>query len=315
MVSRFAITGGTGFVGAAVVSHLLARGAHVTVLGRANSDRARLAGFDGWPRLAFANLHSAEASRVLAEAKPEVFLHFAWRGVGGQDRNEAFQVAENVPMTIKTVELAAAAGCRHWIGIGSQAEYGNQNCKLAEDAAPHPTTTYGKAKLAAGIAAMGLCETLGISSAWLRVFSTYGPGDSPQWLIPYVTRQLLNDRAPDLTACEQRWDYLYISDAARAIVAIADGRHQGVFNVAGGNALPLREYIDAIARELMSPLVPNFGAIPYRPDQVMYLEGDVSRLTKATGWRPKVSVVEGIRATVRFERERLARENAMQTHV
>jgi nucleoside-diphosphate-sugar epimerase len=304
MPFHIAITGATGFIGAAVVAELLASGARVTALFRPDSDPARLAAVKGFDVLMCPRLLDERTVDALREKAPDVFVHCAWRGVGGHERNEAFQITENLPMTLDAVELAAAAGCRQWVGLGSQAEYGNQNRRLGEDAALLPTTLYGKAKLAAGVAALALCEARQIAGVWLRVFSTYGPGDAPHWFIPYVIREFLGGRAPKLTRCEQLWDYLFVRDAARAVVAAANGATSGVFNLGSGSARPLRDYIEATRLELGSRVEPAYGGVPYRSDQVMHLEADISRLTEVTGWRPQVSLTEGIRATVAFERTR-----------
>lgn len=304
MMRNVVITGGTGFIGAAIVRELLAAGAGVTVLVRQDSDLTRLAGLSGVTIVRYAALHSAETIAALGTTSYDAFVHCAWQGVGGKDRNAAFQVKDNLVLTLDAVELAAAIGCRQWVGLGSQAEYGNQNRRLSEDAALLPTTLYGKAKLAAGIAALALCEARGIDGAWLRVFSTYGPGDAPGWFIPFVTQEFLAGRKPTLTKCEQQWDYLYVADAARAVVAVIDRAAAGVFNLGSGAARPLVEYVEAIRNLLGSDLTPEYGAVPYRPDQVMHLEADISKLTAQTGWRPTVALPAGIAATVEFERNR-----------
>jgi UDP-glucose 4-epimerase len=304
MPFHVAITGATGFIGAAVLAELLAGGSRVTVLLRPDSNRARLAARKGFETLTYSRLMDEVTVRALREKAPDIFIHCGWRGVAGNERNETFQITENLPGTILAVELAASAGCRQWIGLGSQAEYGNQNRRLGEDAPLHPTTVYGKAKLAAGFAALGLCEARQMAGVWLRVFSTYGPEDAPNWLLPYVIQEFLAGRTPRLTKCEQLWDYLYVADAARAVTATANCTTNGVFNLGSGSARPLKDYVDAIRRELGSPLEPAYGAVPYRPDQVMHLEADIARLTEVTGWRPQISLAEGIRATVAFERAR-----------
>ena len=304
MPPHVAITGATGFIGSAVLKELLLGGARVTVLLRPDSNTARLEPMDSFETLTYSRLLDPPTIERLKENKPDVFIHCGWRGVGGDERNEAFQITCNVQATINAVELAAASGCRKWIGLGSQGEYGNQNRSLNENAALLPTTVYGKAKVAAGMAALALCEARQIAGVWLRVFSTYGPADAPNWLIPYVIQEFLAGRAPKLTQCEQLWDYLYVADAARAICAAANGTTNGIFNLGSGCALPLKDYIEAIRSELATSLEPAYGAVPYRPDQVMHLEADISRLTEATGWRPATSVREGIRATVAFERRR-----------
>ncbi|HEU5397530.1 MAG TPA: hypothetical protein VFV81_10195, partial [Verrucomicrobiae bacterium] len=88
-----------------------------------------------------------------------------------------------------------------------------------------------------------------------------------------------------------------------AIAAVADGRTAGVFNLGAGEARPLKDVIELIRRETKSPLDPAYGAIPYRPDQVMHLEADISKLSAATGWRPQTSLEAGIGETVAFEKK------------
>lgn len=298
------ITGSTGFIGSAVVKEMLARGAQVTVILRPESDTSRLNTLTGYEQLVVSDLRSSDLIGKLKKIKPDALIHCGWRGVGGHDRNEAFQISENLQLTLDTVDLAAASGCSQWIGFGSQAEYGNLNCRISEEAAVRPTTLYGKAKLAAGIAALALCEARGLEGAWMRVFSTYGPGDSPRWFLPYVILEFLAGRNPEITECEQKWDYLYVDDAAKAVAETLENSLQGIFNLGSGSAHPLKEYIEAIRKELGIDTEPLYGAKPYREDQVMHLEADISKLTEATNWCPEVSIEEGIRELVAYERVR-----------
>ena len=221
--SRVVITGATGFIGRAVLEELLSPGdCEVTVLLRPDSDRRRLPQGD-YTVLEYRGLNDPGLETALKARRPGVFIHCAWRGVSAGGRNEAFQITENLPLTLQSVELAAGSGCGQWIGLGSQAEYGRANARVNEEAATRPETLYGKGKLAAGIAALALCEARGLAGSWLRVFSVYGPGDAPSLFIPYVIQEFLAGRVPRLTACEQLWDYLYITDMARAVTAVARG--------------------------------------------------------------------------------------------
>lgn len=304
MPLSFAITGATGFIGAAVTAELLAAGAAVAVLLRPDSNPKRLSALSGYVELTYSSLADEQLKNNLSAFKPDVFVHCAWRGVSGSERNEGYQLTENIPATMESVQLASASGCRHWIGLGSQAEYGNLNRLLNEDASTRPTTLYGKAKLAGGVVALGLCEVYKITGSWLRIFSTYGPGDSPHWFLPYVTQELIAGRAPNLTGCEQIWDYLYVTDFARAVLSVANSNSPGVFNVGSGNARPLKHYVEMVRNELESSLEPKYGVIPYRPDQVMHLEADTSRIRKMTGWSPQIEISDGLRTFVAFEKQR-----------
>ncbi len=305
MYKRIVITGATGFIGAAIVREFLMSGDEVIVLTRANSNLSRLKSVRHSLQLVtYGSLVEEGLIESIAANQTDVFIHCAWRGVGGDERNEAFQISENIPTTIQSVELAAKLGCQQWIGLGSQAEYGNLNCKISESSGILPTTLYGKAKLSAGIAALGLCEAYEIKGSWLRVFSTYGPCDAPHWFIPYVIQEFLAGRAPQLTKCEQLWDYLHVEDAARAVIAVAQAKASGVFNLGSGSTYPLKTYIETIREILRTNLIPKYGAIAYRPDQVMHLEADISRLIEETGWKPSVNILSGLTQTVEFERTR-----------
>ncbi len=299
---RIVITGATGFIGAATVTELLARGHEVYVLLRPSSNSARLKVVHGWHPVECEFWGSLEVVRELAARQPSVFVHCAWQGVGGTERNASWQMTANLRLTADALELAKKIGCSQWVSLGSQAEYGNLNQRIVESSPTKPTTLYGKAKLIGTEVAQAFCEAEGIKGAVLRVFSTYGPGDAPAWFIPYIIRELMAGRAPELTACEQRWDYLYVDDAARAIASVVESRAAGVFNLGSGVARPLRDTVEIIRRELGGTLSPTFGAVPYRPDQVMWLEADITRLSQATGWRPSTSLESGIKATVAFAR-------------
>jgi nucleoside-diphosphate-sugar epimerase len=292
------VTGATGFIGSAVLATLLAAQRRVVVLRRRTSDLRRIAHLSGFESVIAERYDEPGLVEKLHALEARAFIHCAWSGVAGQERNATYQITENVPAVIEAVKLAAASGCTQWMGTGSQAEYGNPNAVISEDARPQPTTLYGKAKLAASIAALALCDAQGISGSWVRVFSTYGPWEADHWFVPYLIREFAAGRAPKLTRCEQLWDYLYVEDAARAIVRLLGAGARGVFNLGSGQATSLRQIVDT-TRDLMHCQVrPEYGAVPYREDQVMHLQADISKLRHATGWLPEIDIEEGLRRSV-----------------
>jgi nucleoside-diphosphate-sugar epimerase len=105
----------------------------------------------------------------------------------------------------------------------------------------------------------------------------------------------------------QEWDWLHVDDVARAIVAVAEAPTAvGVFNLGSGCAVPVRRAIERI-RDLAAPgMELTFGEIPFRPDQVMHMQADISRLKAATGWAPSIPLDEGLAATVAWYRARPA---------
>lgn len=297
-MTRILLTGATGFLGASVLRRLVAERRDVVVMLRPPGDRRRIVDLLGKCRVLTGDLDDvAGYRRQLLEVAPEAVLHLAWSGVKGADRNSLLQF-RNVSATTNLFEAALEAGCRTFIGLGSQGEYGPQPGRISPTAATKPTTLYGAAKLAAGLLVDRAAASTGVKAAWLRLFSAYGPDDDPSWLIPYVIRTLIERKCPRLTAGEQVWDYLHVEDAASAVVAALDAGATGFHNLGSGRCRPLRAVVEQI-RDRIDPRLPlGFGEVAYRPDQVMHLEADIDSLTRATGWKPGIPSEQGIAQTV-----------------
>lgn len=295
------LTGATGFLGSWVLEQLLQGGDTVAVLLRDGADTSRITHCLDRVHVVRGDLGDmAGAAPALRAWAPQAVVHLAWDGVAGAQRNAPRQW-RNVSAALELVELAAQCGARHWIGVGSQAEYGPCANVIDENTPTRPTTLYGASKLATGQLAQALCGQLGLRFAWLRLFSSYGPRDNPSWLIPSLILALKRGERPAVTGAQQLWDYIHVADAAAAVVAVLHSPHaQGFFNLGSGSAPPLRQVIEAV-RDLVAPgQAIGFGEVPYRPDQVMHLQADIRRLTQATGWRPVVPLDEGLRSTVRW---------------
>lgn len=302
---RIFLTGATGFVGSHVARELIAHHHTVAALIRPASNRWRIA--EVLPSLVVIDgdvpaLHNATAP--IRAFLPDAIIHTAWQGVASGARNDTAQI-ENIVATTKLVELAHTVGCRTFIGLGSQAEYGIYQHAISEDMPANPVTMYGAAKLSASILTQRLCELNTIRCVWLRLFSAYGPADNRAWLLPYVILSLLRGETPALTAGTQMWDYIFVEDVARAIhLAAANATMRGVYNIGSGEIHSIRTIVEQ-ARDLIdSQRTLGFGQITYRPDQVMHLQAEVTRL-RACGWSPQVALTEGLRRTVTWFRENL----------
>lgn len=296
------ITGAGGFVGAATVRAALAYGLRVMALVR-SAGAARLAGLSGDLSVHAVDLSdNAAVDDLLAHLRPEVVVHSAWEGVGGPLRAGEIQL-ENIRTTVALADAAIAAGARRFVGIGSQAEYGRYDRRITESDLPQPTMLYGAAKLAACHLAQQRTREAGISFAWLRLFSVYGPGDNPNWLIPSVAASLARGVAPKCTLGTQTWDYLHIDDVASGTLAAAvTDSARGIFNLSSGTSVAVRAIVERL-RDLAAPgLALKFGEIAFGPDQIMHLEGDNSLLRDATGWQPAIATLDGLASVVEHQR-------------
>jgi nucleoside-diphosphate-sugar epimerase len=304
---RVLLTGASGFVGSHVLARFLRAGEHtVAIVLRPGRDPRRIQHL--LDRIDVEVIIGDVAQpQALAEPvrrfAPDLVVHSAWAVPSTKNRHSV-EHAEHVAHTIELVKLAHAAGARHFIGLGSQAEYGNAANQTTEEQPAQPTTLYGTAKLCAGLLAGQLCAVLGLRFAWLRLFATYGPGEDAGWLIPAMVHAFLAGQRPATTGGEQVWDYLYVEDAAEAIfrVATAPGA-TGVFNLGSGRGHTLREVIERV-RDLIDPQAPiGFGELAYAADQVMHMQANIDRLRQATGWQPGIDLATGLRRTVDWFRQ------------
>jgi len=296
---RIFVTGASGFLGSYLVDELVRHGHEVAVLLRPDSsDPWRLSGIQEDIVRVSGTLNAISDLRgALERFKPEAVAHLAWRGVGNRDRNSSKQV-RNIVDAAELVEVAADVGASVFVGAGSQAEYGPIDRAIRTDDETRPTTLYGKAKLAAGDIAGQIAENRGMRFAWVRIFSTYGPKDSENWLIPSAILTMRRGEHMSLTKCEQKWGFLHARDAAVAFrLVLTSPSAAGFFNLGNPHAPLLRDTLFRL-RELVNPGASlGFGDIPYRSDQVMVLQADTSRLSDL-GWSVGVSLDDGLRETV-----------------
>lgn len=304
---RCLVTGASGHLGSFLTRKLVEQGAEVSVLVRPQSDLWRLSDLLDHIKVLRADLsHLTPALGAIATNSPDVVFHLAWDGVTGNDRNNSQQVSCNVTGSLEVFRAVQAAGCRCWIGVGSQAEYGPQTTLLREDLPPQPATAYGVAKLCVGLLTHKLCELSAMRFVWLRLLATYGPGDDERHLIPGVINQLLAGARPALTFGEQEWDYLYVEDAAEAIYQTYLTGAEGVFNLGSGEPHTIRNVAERL-RDIIDPTLPlGFGEVPYREDQVMHLQADITKLHGVTGWKPQIDLEDGLRRTVEWHKSRPA---------
>lgn len=293
-MKKLLLTGATGMIGIAIIEKALCRGWNITCIVNPNSTRE-----SNIPKhehvkiircdiLNYASLH--------LEENYDAFIHLAWNKTFGGGRDDADAQLANIQATLEAVRLANRVGCKVFVGAGSQAEYGLQFCDLTPSLPVQPESGYGIAKYAAGKLSAILCKQLGMRFNWLRILSAYGKHDGENTLISYLIRELKNGRSPELTKCEQIWDYINVEDVAGAFLAVVEKGVDGKFYPLGsGVGKPLSDYVLTIQKLINPNIVLNFGAKDYYPHQPMHLVADISELTKDTSWQPKIDFEEGIR--------------------
>lgn len=302
-MKRAVITGATGAVGMALINELISNDVELLLLCRPGSERNRHLPEHPLVRIRSCSLEQLTQLSIDSGAGYDVFYHLAWEGTTGAKREDTSLQTKNIGYCLDAVRAAARLGCHTFIGAGSQAEYGRAGQELKPDTPAFPETAYGIAKLCAGMMSRELAHQLGIKHIWTRILSVYGPYDTDESMVMSTINKLLSGAALSFTPGEQIWDYLYSSDAARALYLLGEKGVDGkVYVLGSGKARPLKEYIYEICRAAGRAEKLELGALPYSRRQIMYLVADISELQKDTGFNPMVEFADGIRKILEMVR-------------
>jgi len=272
------VTGASGFIGTYLVRALVKDGCDVLCLKRKTSDVSKLDAFSD--KIGWVDCSEAWQDKVRA-FKPDIIYHLAWNGVSSADRIIWSKQVSNIAFQQELLDLAKDVNCKKFVGIGSQSEYGDFEEKVDEQFPVNPKTAYAAVKVACLSMQKCFCEIHGIEWYWFRLFPVFGPYETDRWLIPSLIRNMLTTQSMDLTLGEQRLSYLYVGESAKAVeMAIKAEGKSGIYNVCSDNPMPLKDLVTLIRDKVNPDFRLNFGALPYRYGQSMYMEGDTTALRK-----------------------------------
>ena len=286
---KMIITGATGFIGAALCPELINAGHSVTAVIRPGSTKK-----EKLPEaVSVIELELDNLSDLIGNY--DVFYHLVWNGSSGNDRNDFHIQHTNIAYTAEAVKAAKRCGCYRFVGAGSQAEYGVVRDICTEEMTPHPFMMYGAAKLAAYHMARLVAEQEKISFVWPRIYSVYGVGENEGTLLSYVIKKLKEGGVPELSACENMWDFLYITDCAVALRLLGEKKEaDGIYNVSYGEARVLKKFVE-IVRDIVAPDgTLHFGARPSDPGMTFWLEPDIRKI-REIGIKTEVGFEAGVR--------------------
>jgi nucleoside-diphosphate-sugar epimerase len=293
MMERVLITGATGFVGRHCLAPLLSQAGEVHAVGRS------VAG------LTHENLHvhvadlfnPRDVSDLIRRIKPSHLLHLAWITTPGAYWESPKNLSW-VEASLHLVRRFVEHGGRRAVLAGSSAEYDWSKGLCHETATPlRPASLYGACKTALHTMVDALARQNDLSTAWARLFFLYGPHEHPARLVPSVICSLLHGGTAQCRSSAQCRDFLYVADAAAALITLLGSSVGGAINIGTGEALSVRELVERIAGALSAPERVSF-ADPGDEKEAQTVIADVGRLHRELGWSPERDLTEGLAETI-----------------
>ena len=303
------VVGGTGFIGRRLLFRLVAEGFQTTAIAFSDRGQAkRLPDIAGLTVLSTESFGSAYLISSLSAQRFNYIINLTAGGVRPEDRNPESLKESNAVFLIRLLEAAVASPPKLFIHTGSWSEYAPPENKTPIPES-HPLqygVGYGGAKAMAERDGSACATRLGIPFVTLRLFHTYGPGEPGHRLTPYLMSSMAAAQVAELSRGDQVRDFLFVDDVVDAFIATlcSDQLDAGsAYNVCSGVAVSVRKVVETLASVLDFPHDKlHFGALPARPEEAPWVVGDNTLFEKATGWRPRHTLEEGIRKTVLISR-------------
>jgi UDP-glucose 4-epimerase len=263
-------------------------------------------------RLEVLDIRSAEAAALIRSERPQVLCHLAAQmDVRRSVEDPRFDAEANILGFINLLEASRASGVKKVVFSSTGgAIYGEQDVFPApESHATRPVSPYGVSK-ASGELYLGYYKAqYGLQYVALRYANVYGPRQNPHGEAGVVsifsTRLLTGKECTVYGEGKQTRDFVYVEDVARANLLATEKDYSGPINIGTGVETDINRLYTLLAQAagVDKPAV----RAPGRPGEQLRSCVDNALARKVLGWQPTVNVEEGLRRTISFFREHVAR--------
>jgi UDP-glucose 4-epimerase len=309
--ARVLVTGASGFIGSNVVRKLVDDGAEVHALTSTVSAVYPVRLVDLRDRITMheGNLIDRSAmDSVVDKARPEYVLHlgaFTHVGKSWQRVDECIQA--NVQGTVNLLQALARYDYRRFVYTGTSEIYGDIEVPFCEDALVNPISPYSVSKYAGERYCRMFHQGYGWPIVMLRPFNAYGPGQTPDRVIPEIIVRALRRQELKMTQGYQTREFNFVEDIAEGFVlaAVTPGVEGEILNLGCGEELSMRHVAQTILDLMGNPIEAQFGALPERPTEIHRMYSDSTKAREALGYSPKHSLAEGLQKTIAWYTDQL----------
>jgi UDP-glucose 4-epimerase len=298
---RVLVTGASGFIGRVVVAALRKRDVPVTAVDREPPDQS----WDSGVEVVTGDLADQQVCIAAFETRPRAVIHLAaltsvLRSVDAPMRT----FAENVTITQVLLELSRGSGVGQFVLASTNAVVGDVGAStITADLPLRPLTPYGATKAAGEMLLSAYSGSYGLSTAALRFTNVYGPGMSHKdSFVPRLMRAALTGTGVRVYGDGlQRRDLVYIDDVVAAILLALDNGFDGRAIVGSGSSVSVLELVEAVRSVTGSPIPAEQVDAP--AGEMPAVVVDVSASAEALGYKPTVSLADGLSRTWQYFRD------------
>lgn len=312
-MSSYLVSGGGGFIGSHIARRLVERGDQVVVLD--NLSTGQQENVPPGVLLVNTDISRPEGLRVIPEERFDACLHLAAQSSGEISHEEPGRdLNTNALGTLLLLEWCRRRGVRRFLYASSMGVYGlTEQLPVRESQPRDPYSFYGISKQAAE-QYVRYYSKQGMDTTIFRMFNVYGPSQNlanmKQGMVSIYLAFLTREEPILVRGSLNRFrDFIYIDDVVEAWVkALHDPATYGqVYNLASGRKI--------LVRELIAELVQAWGHDPQTypileaegtPGDQFGIYADITSLSRAIGWQPRVPLSEGLRRMAAWAKSTVA---------
>ncbi|RMH61513.1 MAG: NAD-dependent epimerase/dehydratase family protein [Calditrichaeota bacterium] len=301
---KIVITGGAGFIGSHLTEYWLEQNAEVHIMDNFRSGRREIVAL--FPEAVVHDMSITDREAVFSVMNNADYVHHlaAMISVPESMEKPLECVDINVNGLINVLDAARAAGVKKVVHSSSAAVYGDNPASPKNvQMRPEPKSPYGITKLDGEYYLNMYNEAFGLGTVSLRYFNVFGPRQDPKSqyaaAIPiFVSRALKNEDLVIYGDGEQTRDFVYVKDVVQANIKAATGEATGVYNVANGYAISIRELCALIIETTGSK-----SKIVYaeeRPGDIKHSLADITETRQGLGFDPRFDLISGLKQTITY---------------
>ncbi len=306
-MARVLVTGGAGFIGSHMAGRLLELGYQVRILDNFCTGRMENIGdLKSGAEVIRGDIRDIGAVRNAMEDMDYVFHEAALVSVPRSIKDPRETTEVNLMGTMNILVCARDFGVKRVIFASSSSVYGDSpGLPKGEDMRPSPISPYALSKLECERWCEIFGRAYGLETTSLRYFNIFGPRQDPSSeyaaVIPRFIRAVLSDKRPVIYGDgQQTRDFTYVGNVVDANLLALKGK-PGTYNIGFGSAVSLNDLAGMINRIAGKSLRPRHGKP--RPGDVRHSLADIGLAREGLGYRPRFSLEQGLRETVRWFHE------------